>query len=786
MRRPRNAERRWRLRTHLAAPVLLVALAVAASHLVVELSVRTQSEQLVAQRGAAVITGIEQQLTERERAKRIYAQLLADQDGVPASTSDGDVVGLAQALAPEKAKLDLERIAIYGPNGDELLRLGPASEATVTRPLVSAAMAGLTRSTTTVSDTGLLVLGASPIKGSTGIIGALVVGRTLGADELKQIHQRDGVELALFRGKALVTTTTEGPELMRVLAGWTPSVHETHDLDGALAPLHFQGVSKSLGGDGYLLALVPTADLDTAAQQRLLVVGGGLAALVLTLSGTLLLLARTIARPLESMVLATARIVLGDYAQRVAPSAIRELHDLAGAVNHLAEQVQLRVADLAHLAFHDVLTNLPNRARFLERLGRALERSQPGSLAVLFLDLDNFKFVNDSLGHEAGDRLLVQVASRLQGCVRPADTLARLGGDEFTILLQDIHGASEAAAVMERVLTQLQAPIHLGGQEVFVTTSAGIAVNDAETLQPEDLLRAADIAMYRAKTDGKARYTVFNTTMAAPAVERLELESDLRQAIARGELRLHYQPIVELSTGHVSEVEALVRWAHPRRGLVPPDAFIPLAEETGLILAIGRWVLEEACRQTQAWRQQFPGPAQLVTSVNVSARQLQQPDLVAVVTRALRDTGLHPGDLKLEITESIAMQDAESTIKTLRELANLGVQLAIDDFGTGYSSLAYLNRFPTNVIKIDRSFVSKLGADGENATVVRGIIALAQALGLDVTAEGIETAEQAEQLRALGCEFGQGYYFGKPQPPQALGELLTRSINARPDCQVAA
>ena len=781
--RPR-AERRWRLRTHLAAPVLLVALAVAASHLVLELSVRGQSEQLVGQRGAAVITGIEQQLTERERAKRIYAQLLADQDGVAASTSEGDVVGLAQALAPEKAKLDLERIAIFQSNGQELLRLGPPSDLTVTRPLVSAAMAGLTRSTTTVSDSGVLVLGASPIKGTTGIVGALVVGRTLGADELKQIHQRDGVELAVFRGNAVMSTTAEEAGLTRVLAGWTPSVHGTHDLDGALAPLHFQAVSKSLGGDGYLLALVPTADLDTAAQQRLLAVGGGLAALLLTLSGTLLVLARTIARPLESMVLATARIILGDYAHRVAPSAIRELHDLAGAVNHLAEQVQLRVADLAHLAFHDVLTNLPNRARFLERLGRALERSQPGSLAVLFLDLDNFKFVNDSLGHEAGDHLLVQVAARLQGCIRPGDTLARLGGDEFTILLQDIHGASEAAAVMERVLAQLQAPIHLGGQDVFVTTSAGIAINDAETCEPEEMLRAADIAMYRAKTDGKARYTVFNTTMAAPAVERLELESDLRQAIARGELRLHYQPIVELSTGRVSEVEALLRWAHPRRGLVPPDAFIPLAEETGLIVPIGQWVLEEACRQARAWRRQFPGQAPLVMSVNVSARQLQQPDLVAMVSRTLRDTGLHPGNLKLEITESVAMQDAESTIGTLRGLADLGVQLAIDDFGTGYSSLAYLNRFPIDVIKIDRSFVTKLGSDGENATVVRGIIALARALDLRVTAEGIETVEQAEELSALQCEFGQGYYFGKPQPPQALVGLLAGSMTA--DCQIAA
>jgi diguanylate cyclase (GGDEF)-like protein len=764
----------------------LVALAVATNYLVVELSIRSQSERLVAQRGATVIEAIEQQLAERERAKRIYAQLLADQGGVAASTTAVDLVGLAQALAPEKAKLDLERIAIHQLNGQELLRLGPPSDAVVSKPLVSAAMAGLTRSTMAVSDSGLLVLAGSPIKGPTGIVGALVVGRTLSTQDLRGIRQRDGVELALFRGQTLVTTTSDDPQLGHVLGAWTPGSRPSAELDQALAPLHFQAVAKLVGEDGLLVVLVPTGDVDAAAQQRMVLVGGGLAALIVLLLSVLLLLARNIARPLESMVLATARIVRGDYAERVAPSAIRELDDLAGAVNDLAEQVQRRVADLAHLAFHDPLSNLPNRALYLQRLGRALERARPDSLAVLFLDLDNFKFVNDSLGHDAGDRLLIQVAARLQACLRPGDTLARLGGDEFTILLHNVHGIRDAVRVMERIMAQLRTPIQLGTRQVFVTTSAGIAMNEARTLGPEDLLRAADIAMYRAKTNGKARYALFDSTMAAPAVERLELESDLHQALARGELRLHYQPIVELSTGRVREVEALLRWEHPRRGLVPPDAFIPLAEETGLILPIGQWVLEEACRQARSWRQQFPNRAPLMMGVNVSARQLQQPDLPTLVTTVLRNTTLRPDDLKLEITESIAMHDAESTIQTLRELAHLGVQLAIDDFGTGYSSLAYLNQFPINVIKIDRSFVAQLGERGENGTVVRGIVALAQALELRVTAEGIETGQQAEQLRALGCEFGQGYYYGRPEPPETISMLLADSELPGPDARVAA
>ena len=443
---------------------------------------------------------------------------------------------------------------------------------------------------------------------------------------------------------------------------------------------------------------------------------------------------------------------------------------------------------LAHQAFHDPLTGLPNRTLFMERLGHALVRSRrgPGSVAVLFLDLDNFKVINDSLGHKVGDQLLIMVSQRLRGCVRPEDTVARLGGDEFTIMVEDIESLGDASLVAERIEEQLRAPFVLGGRdslrtsslsgrELFVSTSIGIAMQSLAHEHPDDLLRNADIAMYEAKGRGRARYTVFEPKMKARASEHLRVETELRRAIEREEFRVYYQPIVDLRTGRIAGVEALLRWQHPDRGLVPPLEFIPLAEETGLIVPIGQLVLEEACRQVCKWRDLYPGkPGEepLTVSVNLSVRQFGHPGLIEDIARVLRETGLDPRHLKLEITESIGAEDSGDAVATLNRLREMGIGLALDDFGTGYSALSYLKRFPITNLKLDRSFVAGLGQDAEDTAIVHAVIAFAKALGLSVTAEGIETVEQLADLQSLSCEQGQGYYFSKPLPSEAMDALL--------------
>lgn len=436
-------------------------------------------------------------------------------------------------------------------------------------------------------------------------------------------------------------------------------------------------------------------------------------------------------------------------------------------------QFPRRLDQLARQAFRDPLTSLPNRALFMDRLTHALTRTERRGeqLAVLFLDLDRFKVVNDSMGHGVGDQLLVGVSQRLSACLRPEDTIARLGGDEFAILLEDVKEDKGPTSVADRLTGELQHPFGVEGREVVITVSIGIAMSTARRMTPEDILRDADLAMYHAKSKGKARYEVFDKSMNAPAQERMDLELDLRNAVARGEFILHYQPVVELPTGRITEVEALVRWKHPQRGLLLPGDFVALSEETGLIVPLGRWVLHEACRQTRQWQLASPG-TNLAISVNLSARQLQQPGLVEEIAAVLRETRLDPGALRLEITETVVMHDAPVTLAKLEALKALGVQLAIDDFGTGYSSLGYLKRFPVDTLKIDRSFVKGIGRDVEDSAIVRAVITVAKSLNLSVTAEGIETAEQLEQLRALGCDHGQGYFFAKPMTSDRVPALL--------------
>jgi diguanylate cyclase (GGDEF)-like protein len=423
-------------------------------------------------------------------------------------------------------------------------------------------------------------------------------------------------------------------------------------------------------------------------------------------------------------------------------------------------------AVLAHRATHDSLTGLPNRELFVDRLEHALDRHRrlAGTVAVLFLDFDRFKLVNDSLGHTAGDRLLMAAASRLRGLLRPGDTLARFGGDEFTILCEDIGDAAEAVAVAQRIVGGLETPLPLGTTEVVMRASVGIAIAGGHA-DAARLLRDADAAMYRAKERGRNRIEVFDEVMRARVVARLDTERSLRLALERDEFELYYQPEISVRTGERCGVEALIRWHDPQRGMVPPDDFIPVAEDSGLIVPIGEWVLREACLQVNRWRGALDVP---VVWVNISAVQLGYSDFANRVATILGETGTPPECIGLEITESALMTDAESATRILEALKALGLQIAVDDFGTGYSSLAYLKRFPVDIVKIDRSFVAGLGTDPDDTSIVAAVVKLTHALGRRVVAEGVETREQLAALVALECDRAQGYYLGRPAPAAEL------------------
>jgi diguanylate cyclase (GGDEF)-like protein/PAS domain S-box-containing protein len=431
--------------------------------------------------------------------------------------------------------------------------------------------------------------------------------------------------------------------------------------------------------------------------------------------------------------------------------------------------------ELSWQAHHDPLTGLPNRALFTQRLAGALDRRRSdgnGRVAVLFVDLDNFKVVNDSLGHEVGDRLLEAVAERLRRVLRPEDVIARFGGDEFTVLVADVTDERQAVRVADRLAGALRSPIVVDGEQRFITASVGLSLADPDAegeTQAHVLLRDADAAMYRAKEMGKARTEVFDASMRARAVERLELEAALRGAIDRDELVLHYQPQVSLPEGTITGVEALLRWQHPERGIIPPLSFIPIAEQTGLILPIGAWVLREACRQLAAW-----GRPDLLMAINVSPRQLGGADFRATVADAIADSGVAPEQVCLEITESAVLADVDAATATLRDLKELGVRLAIDDFGVGHASLRHLRQLlPVDTLKIDKSFVDGILSDAEDSAIVEAVVKLAHSLGLEAVAEGVEEAEQAEALSGMFCQSAQGYHFARPQPAADLAALLS-------------
>ena len=460
-----------------------------------------------------------------------------------------------------------------------------------------------------------------------------------------------------------------------------------------------------------------------------------------------------------------------------------------GLAVHDATGKALRMAgsqtDITERKVSDPLTGLPNRLLFIDRLGRLIKHSKRRKdhlFAVLFMDLDGFKMINDSLGHLAGDQLLVGVASRLEKCLRSSDTVARLGetftvarlgGDEFTILLDDIKEPDDANRAAERLMKSLAPPFFVAGKEIFTSISIGIALSNTAYEEPEDMLRDADTAMYRAKSLGKARFEVFDADMRASVMARLQLETDMRRALERNEFRNFYQPIVALDSGHVVGFEALVRWQHPTRGMIGPEEFIFVAEETGLIRDLGWWSLREACRQMSTWRALSKAYLDLTMSVNVSAKQLLQPHLVEEMRKLLTETALPPEALKLEITESAVMADPAAAAEMLQRIKSLGIRLAIDDFGTGYSSLSYLHRFPLDTLKIDRSFISGDGEGSEGMEIARTIMPMAKTLRLDVVAEGVETIEQVGLLRRLQCKYAQGYFFSKPLAPEEVPPVLS-------------
>ena len=476
-------------------------------------------------------------------------------------------------------------------------------------------------------------------------------------------------------------------------------------------------------------------------------------------------------------------LALSDSARAWGEEELQRLADLAATaatelqLRHALAEREMRERQLRHDSLHDGLTGLPNRTLFMKRLRDASIRARregDGLFAVLFLDLDDFKLVNDSMGHHVGDQVLVTVARRLEECVRGGDIVARLGGDEFAILLERVSDARDTALVAERVQQSLRAPMQLGNHEWSTTASIGVVLSSSDTERPENLLRSADMAMYRAKNQGRARFEMFDRAMHAEALSRLQLETDLRRAVERGEFLLHYQPIVALSTGRVHGVEALIRWQHPERGLVSPSEFIPVAEETGLIVPIGRWALRAACAALRTLDGR-PGTGDgLHLSVNLSVREFGQADLVATVARVLRETGFRAPRVHLEITESAIISQQHPALQTIAELRQLGVRIHLDDFGTGYSSLSYLHRLPLDAIKIDRAFTSSMEHEERPRHVVQGILSLVHAIGLDAVAEGVESHAQLERLRRMGCPFVQGHHIAEPLTVDALADFVAR------------
>jgi diguanylate cyclase (GGDEF)-like protein len=682
-------------------------------------------------------------------------------------------------------------------NGAGTWLASPGWAATGPRPealarLVDSAQRGISGAGI-VSDGNRMFLAVSvPARFADEVLGTLTAGYELTDSLAEELARLARCEVVLVSGGAIAATSLKAP-------AQTDSARLAHEVTsaryGMLTEVRRIGDHEYVGGifpltptankpqDGRLLLLAdwqPTQLFVEGLRGRFLLGGLGVFGLALA-SGVLF--SRRVSRPLRDIAAAASDIAGGNLSLQLPVHGSAEDMTVAHAFNEMSASLRAAHERLVHDAIHDPLTQLPNRVLFMERLERAMaRRARHGDyqFAVLFIDLDRFKHVNDSLGHTAGDQLLLAFSERLASIVRHDDTvtriaavdagsstLARFGGDEFVMLIDDIREPIDAVRVAERVQLLGAQPLPLGAQEVFVSPSIGVAVCSPDHRSGDEVVRDADLAMYRAKGAGGARYAVFDAAMHQGALERLRLETELRHAIERQEFRLWYQPIVSLTTRRVVGFEALVRWQHPERGLLEPGAFLQVAEELGVIASIDQWALAEACRQGELWRRADPDDDLLTVSVNLSAKAFGSDSLVPLVTDVLRASGFPAAGLRLEITEGVAMADADRVRSVLKQLRDLGVRVSLDDFGTGYCSLSYLQQFPVDTLKIDRSFVARIGDDEGQGEIIRLIVGLAHTLGLDVVAEGTETAAQVEYLAALGCGYGQGYHFARPMPPEA-------------------
>ncbi len=772
---------------------LLVAVALGAVLLVTAGVVSAQSRDRVAADLEVARTAIYALLDQRLDAAIDEADLVTQLPTFRAQLAGGlrDRAALDAMSERHRRQLEADFTIVAAADGSWLGTAGWADTSgggrNVVRDAQHAARGGRAAGALVPDGARLFLAVSVPARDADAVVGTLTSGYLLTDEMTAELAALARCDVALVvNGQVVATSLASGvgrdDEALRLATmaapGLKPDVLEMagRQYIAAVFPL----MPDVPGGDaGRLLVLSDWAltqqFIDTLRTRFAL---AGIAALALSLVGGVFL-SRHLSRPLRDIATAAEQIAAGNLSLQLPVRGTAEAATVARAFNAMSVSLRSAHERLVHDAIHDHLTQLPNRALFRERLDRALARRvrhPKYQFAVLFVDLDRFKHVNDSLGHTAGDRLLVMFGERLAAAVRsddvvsrmseasssPEPTLARLGGDEFAVLLDGIREPLDAVRVAKRVQQMAMLPLPVDGQDVFTSASIGVAVaSDAHT-SGEDIIRDADLAMYRAKNAGGGGYSVFDAALHDAAVRRLRLETDLRRAVEREEFRVWYQPIVALTTRQVTGVEALVRWQHPERGLLGPGEFLEVAEEVGLIAQIDEWVLKEACLQAREWLRVGTFTAHTSVSVNLSARAFAQETLVKHVEAILRDTGCPASSLRLEITESAAIKDAARARVVLANLRNLGVRISLDDFGTGYSSLSYLQSLPLDTLKIDRSFVAGIGTDEDKGEIIKLIVGLALTLGLEIVAEGIETAAHVEHLRALGCQCGQGYFFAKP------------------------